>query len=218
MDADATTGRSPRRWQGVSLRDAGRAVSARHDGHDVHVARPEPQAGQRARRRAARRAHVLRAAACRSRCSRTTCTTRSSRSSCRSCPNSPTLYSYLSNVDHVRARGVELAFGTNDVCVRGPRALGQRDLARCARRWRCPAARARRAPAGSAIGKRLPNIPKWRANFVGTYRPDRALALSLGRPLQRQDLHDARQRRRALQHVPGLRRVVRDGRARELSR
>src|SRR4029077_17854101 len=35
------------------------------------------------------------------------------------------------------------------------------------------------APEGSAVGKFLPNIPKWRATFVGVYRPATHLALSL---------------------------------------
>src|SRR5207237_101930 len=34
-------------------------------------------------------------------------------------PNSPTLYSYASNVDHVRARGVEATASTNDVLMKG---------------------------------------------------------------------------------------------------
>jgi len=36
------------------------------------------------------------------------------------------------------------------------------------------------APAGSAVGKFLPNIPRWRASFTGTYRPDQRLSLTLG--------------------------------------
>jgi iron complex outermembrane receptor protein len=35
------------------------------------------------------------------------------------------------------------------------------------------------APAGSAIGKFLPNIPRWRATFVSTYQPVTPLSLSL---------------------------------------
>ena len=52
--------------------------------------------------------------------------------------------------------------------------------------------------------------------FTATYRPDERFAVQPRRPLQLQALHDARQRRRALQHVPGLLGVVRDGHAREL--
>ena len=36
------------------------------------------------------------------------------------------------------------------------------------------------ASPADAVGKRLPNIPDWRANFLASYRPVEALALSLG--------------------------------------
>jgi len=36
------------------------------------------------------------------------------------------------------------------------------------------------APAGTAIGKMLPNIPRWRAGFSTTYHRSPAVALSLG--------------------------------------
>ncbi len=84
-------------------------------------------------------------------------------------PGSTTLFSYLSNVDHVRARGVELFAEQRDVFVRGLELnasvtyLNARTLALSGQ------ASATAAP-GSAIGKRLPNIPDWRATFVATYR------------------------------------------------
>jgi iron complex outermembrane receptor protein len=93
-------------------------------------------------------------------------------------PNSTTLYSYISNVDHVRARGVEASVGGSDVLVRGlslsasATYLDARTLALSGR------ANAT-APAGSAIGKLLPNIPRWRATFVSTYQPVTPLSLSL---------------------------------------
>ncbi|HKW09049.1 MAG TPA: TonB-dependent receptor [Gemmatimonadaceae bacterium] len=93
-------------------------------------------------------------------------------------PNSPTLYSYISNVDHVRARGVEATVAESDVMVHGidlsasATYLDARTLALSGR------ANAT-APEGSAVGKFLPNIPKWRATFVGVYRPATRLALSL---------------------------------------
>ena len=43
-------------------------------------------------------------------------------------PGSTTLYSYLSNVDHVRARGVEVVLGSNNLFVRGLELSGQRDV------------------------------------------------------------------------------------------
>jgi iron complex outermembrane receptor protein len=93
--------------------------------------------------------------------------------------NSSTLYSYLSNVDHVRARGVEFAAGMHDVLVRGLELSGSAtyvDARTLALSGRASAT----APAGSAVGKFLPNIPRWRASFTGTYRPDQRLALTLG--------------------------------------
>jgi iron complex outermembrane receptor protein len=92
--------------------------------------------------------------------------------------DSTKLFSYVSNVDHVRARGVEVAGGTSDVLVHGLELnasatyLDARTLALSGR------ANAT-APAGSAVGKFLPNIPKWRATFVSTYRPGTRLAFSL---------------------------------------
>jgi len=93
-------------------------------------------------------------------------------------PNSTTLYSYISNVDHVRARGVEATIGASDVLVRhlslsaNATYLDARTLALSGRA-------SATAPAGSAIGKFLPNIPRWRAAFVGTYQPVTPLSLSL---------------------------------------
>jgi iron complex outermembrane receptor protein len=94
-------------------------------------------------------------------------------------PNSATLYSYLSNVDHVRARGIELALGADDVVVQGLELTGSAtylDARTLALSGRASAS----APEGSAVGKFLPNIPKWRASFAGTYRPDERLAMTLG--------------------------------------
>jgi iron complex outermembrane recepter protein len=94
-------------------------------------------------------------------------------------PGSTTLYSYLSNVDHVRARGVEVAMNSNGLVVPGLELSGSVtyvDARVLALSGRASAS----APAGSAIGKFLPNIPKWRGNFLGTYRAGQRLALSLG--------------------------------------
>lgn len=94
-------------------------------------------------------------------------------------PNSTTLYSYLSNVDHVRARGVELAVGGNDLFMRGLELSGNvtyLDARTLAMSGRASAS----APADAAIGKFLPNIPKWRAGFATTYHARESLALSLG--------------------------------------
>lgn len=91
---------------------------------------------------------------------------------------SPTLYSYLSNVDHVRARGAELVLERENL-------LGRRlDFSGSvtwldARTLALSGQASATAPAGSAIGKRLPNIPDWRAAFTLTYRPDSRWTLTL---------------------------------------
>jgi len=93
-------------------------------------------------------------------------------------PGSTQLFSYLSNVDHVRARGAELVLEQNNVLLHGLEFSGSltyldaRTLALAGR------ASATAAP-GAAIGKKLPNIPDWRASFVFTYRPDARWAFTL---------------------------------------
>ncbi len=84
--------------------------------------------------------------------------------------NSSTLYAYASNVDRVRARGAEVAFGGRDALVPGLELTGSATYLDA--RVLALAGRASpTAPAGSAVGKFLPNIPKWRATFAATYRP-----------------------------------------------
>lgn len=92
---------------------------------------------------------------------------------------SPTLYSFISNVDHVRARGAEAVVSTHDLGIRGLDVsatgtwLDAKTLALSGR------ASATAAP-GAAIGKQLPNIPKLRGSYIVTYRPLERLALSTG--------------------------------------
>jgi iron complex outermembrane recepter protein len=86
-------------------------------------------------------------------------------------PGSTQLYSFMSNVDHVRARGVELALGSSDVIVHGLSLSGSvtyvdpKTLAMSGR------ASATAAP-DAAIGKQLPNIPKWRSTATAMYHPN----------------------------------------------
>lgn len=89
-----------------------------------------------------------------------------------------TLYSYLSNVDHVRARGAELAFGTNGLLA-GRLELSASVTGLDARILALSGRASATAPAGSAVGKFLPNIPRWRATAQTIYRPAGALALTL---------------------------------------
>lgn len=92
--------------------------------------------------------------------------------------NSSTLYSYVSNVDHVRARGAELVLGGTDMFVHNldlSASATYVDARTLALSGRASA----NAPPGSAVGKFLPGIPKWRASIQGTYHPTQPLALSL---------------------------------------
>ncbi len=85
-------------------------------------------------------------------------------------PNSPTLYSYVQNVDRVRARGVELAFEQRDLLVEGFDLAGSVTLVDA--RIKADAA----FPA--AIGKRPPQIARRRATLVASWRPNAALTLT----------------------------------------
>ena len=88
------------------------------------------------------------------------------------------LYQFLSNVDHVRARGAELAIGTSDVLLQGLAISGNvtfvdpKTLAMTGR------ASATAAP-DAAIGKQLPNIPKFRTTVSAMYRPNERLTYTL---------------------------------------
>jgi iron complex outermembrane receptor protein len=92
--------------------------------------------------------------------------------------NSSTLYSYVSNVDHVRARGAEVVVTTNDLVVNGLE-LTASATGLDARTLALSGNASATATPGSAIGKRLPNIPEWRASFAGTYHATGNLALTL---------------------------------------
>lgn len=86
-------------------------------------------------------------------------------------PGSPTLFSYVQNVDRVRSRGAELAFERQDLLVQGLSLSGSVTYvdARVRRDGAFPAAQ----------GKRLPQVPRWRATLVATWRPARPLAFTL---------------------------------------
>ena len=89
-----------------------------------------------------------------------------------------TLYSYISNVDHVRSRGVEFGFSANNAAVQGLEVGGSVTYVDAVTLALSGAANPTATP-GAAIGKRLPNIPDWRANITATYRPNDRLALTL---------------------------------------
>jgi iron complex outermembrane receptor protein len=95
-------------------------------------------------------------------------------------PGSTQLFQFQSNVDHVRARGAELAFGTSDVLLHGLAISGNftlvdpKTLAISGRASADP-----KAPADAAIGKQLPNIPKFRTTITAMYRPTERFTYTL---------------------------------------
>ena len=203
--------------QGVPLCHGGGAVSARLHRRDVHVAQSESQAGQRSSRRSCAPSAGSTAAACSSRSSRTTCTTRSSRSSCRSCRTRRRSTRTSRTSTTCAPAAPSLLLGTSNLPVRGLDLTGHHHLCRRqdARDVR-PRQRHRRAgrrdrQAAAEHSRVAPGVHQHLSPVGRAHVQSR-------RPLQQQVVHDARQRRRELQHVPGLRRVVRDGHARQLPR
>lgn len=92
-------------------------------------------------------------------------------------PGSNTLYSFLSNVDHARARGAELVLGTSGLGIKGLDLTGSVTYLD-AKTLATSGAASASATAGSPIGKRLPNIPEWRGSAQATYRPIDRLAFT----------------------------------------
>ncbi len=93
-------------------------------------------------------------------------------------PNSPVLYSYLSNVDRVRARGTELVFSTRDLVV--PKLELSGSATYLSARILATSGRATSSGNSSAvIGKFLPNIPEWRGTLAATYSPVERLGVTL---------------------------------------
>ena len=93
-------------------------------------------------------------------------------------PNSTTLYSYVSNVDHVRARGVEALVSTRSAGIRNLELSGSVTYLN-ARIFALNGRASATAPAGSAVGKFLPNIPDWRGSLLATYRPSERFSFSV---------------------------------------
>ncbi|MEO7996022.1 MAG: TonB-dependent receptor [Gemmatimonadaceae bacterium] len=83
---------------------------------------------------------------------------------------SSTLYSFLSNVDHARARGAELVIGTTGLGIKGLDVTGTLTYLD-AKTLATSGLASASATAGSPIGKRLPNIPEWRGSAQATYQP-----------------------------------------------
>jgi iron complex outermembrane receptor protein len=86
-------------------------------------------------------------------------------------PISGTLFNFVQNVDRVRSRGIEAVVDRNDVLFEGLQLSGS--LTFVDSRIVADAAFPK------ATGKRTPQVPKWRASMVATYRPDESWAITL---------------------------------------
>lgn len=87
------------------------------------------------------------------------------------------LYSYVSNVDQVRATGLEVVADFHDILPRTDVALSGTIVD--ARITAISGAASASGRPGAAAGNFLPNIPRRRATFVTTFRPSASLSLSL---------------------------------------
>ena len=86
-------------------------------------------------------------------------------------PNSNTLYSYTQNVPRVRTRGLEIVAERKDVLIDGLELYGNLTYAD-GRTVKDPVFLA-------AVGKHIPQLPRWRASAVATDRPGDAWAFTL---------------------------------------
>jgi iron complex outermembrane receptor protein len=84
---------------------------------------------------------------------------------------SANLYNYVQNVDHTRVRGFELYGDRNDVMIPGLELMGSLTFA--------DGRITRDSAFAGAVDKFIPQLPRWRANAVATYRVD-AWAFTLG--------------------------------------
>ncbi len=78
----------------------------------------------------------------------------------------------IQNVDRIRTAGVELAAQANDVGVRGLNLTSSLTYAN--------SVIAKNDNFPDSVGKLQPRVPKWRANFVATYRPNDDTTLTFG--------------------------------------
>ena len=85
---------------------------------------------------------------------------------------SSTLYSYVQNVDRVRVRGFELVADRYDVVIPGLELVGSLTYS--------DGRTTKDAAFPAAVGKFIPQLPKWRASAAATYRPDDDWSFTLG--------------------------------------
>ena len=86
-------------------------------------------------------------------------------------PGSPTLFSYVQNIGRTHARGVELVADKDNVLIPGLSLSGSAT-------W-VDATIARDAAFPAAVGKRTPQVPRWRATATASWRASDRLTLAL---------------------------------------
>ena len=85
---------------------------------------------------------------------------------------SNTLFSYVQNVDRVRVRGFELVANRYDVVIPGLELVGSLTYS--------DGRTIRDAAFQAAVGKFIPQLPKWRTSMAATYRPDHDWSFTMG--------------------------------------
>lgn len=90
-------------------------------------------------------------------------------------PDPTTLYTFVTNVDAIRNRGVEVSFQKDNVLVRRLELFGSATYVD-SRILSDPTFVS--ATGTTAVGKHVPNVPDWRATLGATYRPTDAWALT----------------------------------------
>ncbi len=86
-------------------------------------------------------------------------------------PGSTTLFNYVQNIDHVRSRGVELVVQKNDVLLAGLELQGSVTYV--------DSTIVSDPAFAAAVGRRTPQVPRWRATAVATYRPSDEWSITL---------------------------------------
>ncbi len=87
--------------------------------------------------------------------------------------------SYLSNVDHIRLRGLELSGEQRDLLAPGLDFAGSVTWLDARTLALTGGASATSPSPAASIGKRVPNVPEWRATAQLSYRPDDRWTLSV---------------------------------------
>jgi iron complex outermembrane receptor protein len=85
---------------------------------------------------------------------------------------STTIFSYVQNVEQVRVRGLELVADQYDVIIPGLELSGSITYG--------DGRTIKDSAFAAAVNKFIPQLPRWRANAVATYRPDDDWSFTLG--------------------------------------